>query len=298
MNKKDKFIQKSIEIHGNKYDYSNIEYKDNKTKIVIYCKNCNIIFEQIPYHHSVGKGCPNCSKNKKLSTQEFIIKARNKHGEKFDYSLIDYKNIHTFVKIICPVHGIFEQSPMTHLKWGCKHCAKTKKSNTEEFIYKAKQIHGEKYNYDLVDYVYSNKKVKIICKEHNYIFEQRPSNHLSKKHGCPLCGNRKRRLSRIEEIRINKFNGNQVIPSFNKSACQLFDEISLKENIHIQHAMNGGEYYIKELGYWLDGYDKENNVSYEFDESQHFDKNGNLSEKDIKQEIEHFLKCKFIRISN
>jgi len=62
--------------------------------------------------------------------------------------------------------------------------------------------------------------------------------------------------------------------------------------------MNGGEYHIKELGYWLDGYDKENNTVYEFDEKYHFDKNGNLSEYDLirQQEIEHFLKCKFIRI--
>jgi len=64
--------------------------------------------------------------------------------------------------------------------------------------------------------------------------------------------------------------------------------------------MNGGEYHIKELGYWLDGYDKENNVVYEFDEKHHFDKNGNLSEKDItrQQEIELLLGCKFIRINN
>ena len=72
----------------------------------------------------------------------------------------------------------------------------------------------------------------------------------------------------------------------------------INNNIYIQHAMNGGEYYIKELGYWLDGYDKLNNIVYEYDEAFHFDKYGKLLEKDIirQNEIIDFLKCKFIRI--
>lgn len=68
--------------------------------------------------------------------------------------------------------------------------------------------------------------------------------------------------------------------------------------MNIQHAMNGGEYHIKDLGYWLDGYDKENNIVYEFDESYHFNFDGELKEKDKirQQEIEKYLNCEFVRI--
>jgi len=298
MNNKEKFIEKSIKIHGNKFDYSSVNYINNKTKIKIYCKKCNNYFEQKPYHHYNGCGCQICAKNKKSNSDEFIIKSKEIHGNKFDYSLVEYKNMHTKVKIICKIHGIIEQLTMNHLKKGCDLCRKSKKSNTTEFISKAKNTHLGKYDYSLVEYINSDKKVKIICNNHNYIFEQTPNNHLNKKHGCPLCGNMNRRLSRIQEITINKFNGNQIIPSFNSFACELFNKISEEKHINIQHAMNGGEFYIKELGYWIDGYDKLNNTVYEYDEKHHFDKNGNLLSKDLirQKEIENFLKCKFIRI--
>ena len=109
---------------------------------------------------------------------------------------------------------------------------------------------------------------------------------------------RKLRLKKIEQISKNKFNGNQVSPSYNPIGCEILDEISNEKNIHIQHAMNGGEFYIKHLGYWVDGYDKENNIVYEIDEKLHYDFNGNLKEKDQKRQtqIEEYLGCQFIRI--
>ena len=145
--------------------------------------------------------------------------------------------------------------------------------------------------------VHSKTKIDIICSTHG-IFKQLPSTHLSGV-GCPFCGNKGRRLSRIKTISKNKFNGFQVIPSFNEVGCQIFDKISEEKHIHIQHAMNGGEFFIKELGYWVDGYDKENNIVYEYDEKKnHYNKYGELSERDKRREkeITIFLKCKFIRI--
>ena len=68
--------------------------------------------------------------------------------------------------------------------------------------------------------------------------------------------NKMQYIEKFIKIHNNKYDYSQLYPNFNKVACKVFDEISLKENIHIQHAMNGGEYYIKELGYWVDGYDK------------------------------------------
>jgi len=106
------FIEKSINIHGNKYDYSLVEYVGSKMKVKIICR-IHGVFEQIPTHHLNGVGC---SGNKKYTTEEFIKKATKIHNNRYDYSLVDYINTNTKVKIICKKHGIFEQTPKKHLK--------------------------------------------------------------------------------------------------------------------------------------------------------------------------------------
>lgn len=97
--------------------------------------------------------------------------------------------------------------------------------------------------------------------------------------------------------RLSKTNKN-FHPPYNENACKYFDELSKSTGCMIRHALNGGEFHIKELGYWVDGYDEVNNIVYEWDERHHFDKNGKLKDKDIlrENEIKDFLKCKFIRI--
>lgn len=204
--------------------------------------------------------------------------------------------MHTKVKIICNNHGIFEQKPQNHIIGnGCAKCDISHKDDKKSFIQKSNKIHKNKYDYSSVNYINSNTKVKIKCTTHG-TFEQTPNNHITKKHNCPKCGDISRRISRINQISKDKFNGNQIIPSYNQIGCELFDKISKENNIHIQHAMNGGEFYIKELGYWIDGYDKVNNVVYEYDEKHHYI-NNKLLEKDIirQKEIEEHLSCKFIR---
>jgi hypothetical protein len=108
----------------------------------------------------------------------------------------------------------------------------------------------------------------------------------------------KMRLSAIKRINNNISNGGQIQPRYNPVACNYFNRLMEQNGVHIQHAENGGEFFIKELGYWVDGYDAENNVVYEFDESHHYSSNGTLKEKDAirQQEIENILKCKIIRI--
>jgi len=131
--------------------------------------------------------------SKRLTTKQFIDRAKKVHGNKYDYSLVQYKNTKTKVKIICPVYGIFEQTPHAHLQGqNCYKCGIIIKNNklrksTEQFIIDAKEVHGNKYNYSLVQYKNWSIKVKIICPEHG-IFEQTPSNHLQG-NGCPKCGN-------------------------------------------------------------------------------------------------------------
>jgi len=89
---------------------------------------------------------------KKMTTEEFIEKARLKHDDKYDYSLVDYKNANKKIKIICPIHGPFEQFPREHLKGNCFRCSKDKLlSNTKDFIEKANKVHGDRYDYSLVE---------------------------------------------------------------------------------------------------------------------------------------------------
>ncbi len=120
---------------------------------------------------------------------------------------------------------------------------------------------------------------------------------MSKAHkGYKATRSHKNKLRIVAIKRIENRYG-QCIPNYNPIACKLIDEYGKQNNYNFQHAENGGEYYIKELGYWVDGYDKEKNVVIEIDEEYHFDVYGNLKIKDIKRqkEIENYLNCKFIR---
>lgn len=105
---------------------------------------------------------------------------------------------------------------------------------------------------------------------------------------------RKLRLARIKQLERDIFNGNQVFPSYNPNACKIIDEYGKKHGYNFQHAMNGGEYFIEKLGYWVDGYDKDKNVVLEYQEKKHKYKVNKDLER--KREIVDFLGCKFIEI--
>ena len=121
------FIQEFNKIHNNKYDYSLVKYKNNRTKIKIICPNHGV-FEQVPQSHLNGFGCKKCSieggAGKHMHTKEkFIEKAFNVHGNKYDYSLVNYKGSDIKIKIVCSTHGVFEQTPRHHLyDRGCPKC--------------------------------------------------------------------------------------------------------------------------------------------------------------------------------
>ena len=128
---------------------------------------------------------------KKLTTEEFIEKAIAVHGDRYDYSLVDYKTIKTPIKIICKIHGIFEQIPNNHTnglncdKCGIESSIKVRRLSLEKFIEKATLVHGDRYDYSLVDYKNAKIHVKIICKEHG-IFLQAPEKHTDG-NGCSEC---------------------------------------------------------------------------------------------------------------
>ena len=202
---KEKFIEKSKEIHKDKYDYTFVEYVDSHKKVKIICPTHGE-FEQRPNNHISGKqGCPDCSKTKKLNIKEFIEKSKKIHGDKYDYSKSIYSNNKNLIKIICPIHGEFEQRSESHLKGSnCPKCSIDESRKNEEFITNSKIKHENKYDYSLVEYKRCDKKVKIICPIHGE-FEQRPEFHL--KRGCPICeGNMKLTTEQIKFIfnRIHK----------------------------------------------------------------------------------------------
>jgi len=188
-NKTAAFISKAIKLHGNKYDYSKVVYVNAKQKIIIICKTHGE-FEQTPSNHLSNFNCQKCSNNLKLNTQTFIEKAKKIHGNKYDYSKVEYINTNKKVIIICREHGDFLQIPDFHInrKCGCPKCSFSCKTDTFEFIQKSKKVHSNKYDYSKVQYINNYTNLIIICKKHGE-FTQQPYVHLLS-HGCPSCINK------------------------------------------------------------------------------------------------------------
>lgn len=137
----------------------------------------------------------------KLTTEEFIERAKLKHGDKYDYSKVAYVKSSSKVKIKCKEHGVFNQSPNHHLKGkGCILCAGVNKRTTSSFIKKSKQIHGDRYDYSLVNYKNSQSDVAIICSEHG-VFYQMANSHVQGR-GCSKCKNTNKRISTVEFVRL------------------------------------------------------------------------------------------------
>jgi hypothetical protein len=186
MNKTENFINKAKNKFGNKFEYLNVNYVNSTTNIKIKCNIHDEFFYQRPAEHLRGKvGCNLCTKNPKVNTEYFINKSKLIHGDKYNYSLTNYINSFTKVKIICPTHGVFEQFPNNHYKQNCPDCYDRYLTN-DSFINKSNSIHEYKYDYSNINYENSKNKIKIMCKEHGE-FEQKPNDHISGK-GCPKCG--------------------------------------------------------------------------------------------------------------
>ncbi len=132
MSKNDEFIEKAKSVHGDKYDYSKVEYISSKTKIIIICKDHGDFIQRPSDHINRKSGCPKCKgKSRRTDTNTFIEKAKSVHGDKYDYSKVEYINVDTKILIICPIHGEFYQTPYTHInqKCGCNICSRELKKN-------------------------------------------------------------------------------------------------------------------------------------------------------------------------
>lgn len=194
------FIQKANQIHNNKYDYSLVEYTGNQNKVKIICPEHGIFEQQPTAHTSQKQGCPICALEKKQqqgknrvaqAASEFVTKAREVHGDKYDYSLVNYTGNKNKVTIICPIHGNFDMRPDNHIngKSECPTCSGNQRYTTETFVAKAKEIHGDKFDYSKVNYKGIFTKIEIVCRDHGSFF-MTPDNHINTgKQGCPICAN-------------------------------------------------------------------------------------------------------------
>jgi very-short-patch-repair endonuclease len=242
----DEFIIYANKIHNNKYDYSKVNYINCDTNIIIICPTHGE-FEQRPYvHTNLEHGCSACTGMKRKTNEQFILDSVNKHGNKYDYSLVNYINGKTKVCIICKEHGEFYQIPNSHVREsGCPFCSKNILKTTDDFIKDALLVHDDLYDYSKVNYINSKTNVIIICYKHGE-FEQNPNNHLQGK-GCSFCHNK------TEGIIYNRlFNKYNIIHQFRvdwckNKRCLPYDFILPEYNIIIE--CDGGQHF-KQVMNW------------------------------------------------
>jgi hypothetical protein len=236
------FIRKAREVHGDKYDYSKVEYITAKAKVIIICSKHGE-FLQKPYHHYHSKSsCPKCVGRNK-STNDIIDKFIAIHGNKYDYSKTIYVNVKTKMTIICPKHGEFLQNAPNHLLGkGCHKCA-GRGLTKEDFIKEARVIHGDKYDYSKVIYNKSIDDVIIICPEHGEFLTQ-PTVHINNKRGCSKCAGHYMDTEYFKEkaktIHGNKYDYSKVVYEHNAKKviiiCPEHGEFAQAPNSHLSNA--------------------------------------------------------------
>lgn len=229
------------------------EYQGDKIYVDCKCKICGNEWKDTPTHLKQGRGCSICKKNQKRqeSQEDFIKRSQEIHNNKYDYSKVKYINQQSYVTIICQEHGEFEQIPNSHLRGrGCPKCANKNRNinnrkTTEQFVKEAILIHGNKYNYDKVNYIEAHTPVIITCPIHGD-FEQTPNKHLSRQHGCPKC--QLKSQTKLYEKLKESFPNEEILFEVNKTIIpwienQRIDIYFPKHNIAIEY--NGEQHYIQ-----------------------------------------------------
>lgn len=222
----EQFIREASLVHKGRYDYSKAIYKGKVNELSIICHEHGE-FRQKACVHLRGHGCQKCgldsiSEKKRHTLAGFVAKARGVHGNRYDYSLVDYQGSHQRVTIVCPLHGLFQQTAADHIYngSGCPACVGLERYCADEFIRRAREMHGDKYDYSGVAYVNAKSKVEIICPKHGS-FQQPPHHHI-KGIGCPKC-----KADKISEAQC----------------------LTNEEFIERAHAMHGGRYDYSQVSY-------------------------------------------------
>lgn len=239
--KQEKFIQEAEQKHGDKYDYSKTVYKDKRSNVIIICK-----ISQIASNHLEGAGCKKCANvaignARRSDLERFIQKARQRHGDRYDYNKVVYQGYDFNIAITCRTHGDFSQNTGNHLHGeGCPDCHLA--YNREPlFIERAEKLYGDKYDYSEMEYVGVKTKVKITCLVHHHSFFQSPQHHLMYE-GCVKC----------------------CKMSYSKSAIQWLEFKAFQMGVEIQHAENTGEFRVPGTNFKADGFCHQTNTIFEY----------------------------------
>jgi very-short-patch-repair endonuclease/nitrite reductase/ring-hydroxylating ferredoxin subunit len=281
----DKVKDKIIEVHGDIFDFSEMIYKNKRTKLRIICKkhkevigidNKGILYSDI----ISGDVCYKCSiENRSWKKDDFLKAIKDKkinEDDNYDYSLMDNFSRKGKKKIRCKKHNnIFSQSMGNHLsgRKGCKFCGRVR--DLESFIVRANELHNNKFDYSLIkEYTKIRDYVDIIC-EFDHIFSQTFDSHLQGS-GCTQCA------SEYLYVGMNE-----------KDYLQPYLEKIIDYKLEFQYPIKNetGNYYI-------DVYIPELNLVIEYDEFHHYDSRN--KEKDIIRQkyIENKLGCDFVRIDD
>lgn len=273
---KEIFLEKAKAKHGDLYDYSLVEDVKLRTtdKVKIICKEHGVFEQGVHHHVNRGQNCPKCKgklyKVGSLTNDTFIERATKKHGNLYDYSLVDVngKSINDKVEIICPIHGSFMKRIRDHysnassVSSGCPKCghiksgiskANTNRTSHEDIIKKCEKIHGKgKFDYSDIGFVENNKQyVNIRCIEHDIIFSQRLEMHTKGLYGCIEC--------QIEQQK-NRYSKGEL----------LIRDILTNSNIELitQKTFNGCKNILPlKFDFYLPKY----NMCIEYDGKQHYE---------------------------
>jgi len=184
-------VQRFVDKHGDRFDYSKVNYQHSDKKVIIICKEHGPFF-QTASAHIRGRGCAQCSQKFQYHNQDSMIKKFiSIHGNRYDYSKSIYKGVKNKIIITCREHGDFYQRVDGHFQGnGCKTCADALASSRFYFSHDAliesfNKVHLNRYDYSLIDYKNCRTKITIICDKHG-TFQQKPKDHLAGK-GCPSC---------------------------------------------------------------------------------------------------------------
>lgn len=211
-------LTRFYERHGDRYDYSRVEYMDTRTKVVIICREHGP-FEQGPAEHWKGQGCPPCARPRQTgapprSWEEVEPRLIAAHDGRYTYDGSDYRDSNSKIRATCPIHGDFWAQVASHLRgrFGCRECSyiergQAKQTSFRDWLTSARERFGDRFEYDPVSWnTHTNiglKGLRFRCPDHGWQ-EMHPNYHLRAPMGCPQCGRfeggSKRRLTTEEFI--------------------------------------------------------------------------------------------------
>lgn len=230
------FINRSIEKHGDTYDYDKTIFTHSKNKVIITCK-IHGDFEQEPHKHLIGRGCRECgfkkssnwvnrsnTRKSKVSIESWIDRCDKIHDSKYEYSKVNFNYLTDEVIIICDKHGEFKKRANLHLKSGCARCSKQKLHKDDVMELLNKNTYFDISPFD--NYINNRQKIEVSCKKENHITLKSINDLLSNKGKCSFCS-KKHRHSKDEWVEMcDKIHNNKYDYSFS-----IYENVKSKVNI-------------------------------------------------------------------